>query len=287
MAIVWALVCGFIFGFADLLTRLGVRSGTPFTGATVTTLTIFVFFSIAVLARGLGAGPLWPAVGWFLLMGIASMGPGRILYYFSVRRIGVSRASVLLITAPLVGILFAVAFLGERPSWLVVAGAFCVVGGIMGVVTDRAGIRIALPDALLGLLPMVFLSLTPIFIRLGMQSLPDPFLGTMVSSLGALAFLWMTKPAIPPSDRWAADRPALRCFLLAGLLYGLAFFTFYKALGIETVSFVTPLVYTSPLFSILFSRLLFQQLEQVTWRLIAGAAVVFLGVALVSLSRGG
>lgn len=287
MAIVWALVCGFVFGFADVLTRLGVRSGTPFTGAAITTLIIFVFFLIAVLARGLGAGPLWPAVGWFFLMGVASMGPGRILYYFSVRRIGVSRASVLLIIAPLVGISFAVAFLGERPSWPVVVGAFCVVGGIMGVVTDRSGIRITLPDALLGLVPMVFLSLTPVFIRLGMQSLPDPFLGTMVSSLGALAFLWMTKPAIPPSDRWAADRPALRSFLLAGLLYGLAFFTFYKALGIETVSFVTPLVYTSPLFSILFSRLLFQQLEQVTWRLVAGAAVVFLGVALVSLSRGG
>ena len=35
------------------------------------------------------------------------------------------------------------------------------------------------------------------------------------------------------------------------------------------------------------ARLFFQDLEQVTWKLAAGGVVVFLGVAVISLSRGG
>ena len=59
------------------------------------------------------------------------------------------------------------------------------------------------------------------------------------------------------------------------------------ALGAGRVSFIAPLTFTSALFSILIARLFAQELERVTWRLAAGALVVFIGVYLVSLSKGG
>ncbi|MFQ5693719.1 MAG: DMT family transporter [Nitrospinota bacterium] len=287
MAIFWALFCGFSFGLGDTLTRLGVRSGTPFTGAVIISFTISLAFLFPAFGRLTGAELRWPAMAWFLLTGIAATGPGRILYYFSVRRIGVSRASILASFTPLAGMLIAVVFLGERPSAYVVIGAFLVVGGILGVITDRSGVRILPLAALLGLLPTLFFSLTPVFIRLGMQSLPDAILGTFVSSLGALAFVLSVQKVIPPGDRWSADRRAFLLFLGSGVCYTSAFFAFYKALGMETVSFVVPLVYTSPFFSISISRILFQHLERISWRLVAGAVAVFLGVVFVTLSRGG
>ncbi len=287
MVIFWGLLSGFTYGCGDVFTRLGVRSGTPFTGAVVTSASMAIFFLIAVFVRGVSPGPLWPAVGWFFLTGIAATGPGRMIYYFSFRRIGVSRASVLVIITPLVSMLIGVTFLGETPSWLLVVGAFFIVGGVMSVLTDRSTIRISLPAALLGLLPAFFFALTPVFIRLGMLALPDPILGGFITSVGALAFILAVQKPVPSADRWGLDRRAFWCFLFGGVFYMVSFFAFYQALGLETVSFVTPLVYTSPLFSLLIARLFIQKLEQVTWRLAVGAVVVFLGVILVSISQGG
>ena len=85
----------------------------------------------------------------FLLMGVAAIGPGRLLFYYSIRRIGVTRASVLVIITPLISMLTAVALLGERPSWRVVLGAVIIVGGLLSVVTDRGGILIDSRAALL------------------------------------------------------------------------------------------------------------------------------------------
>jgi len=205
MGLFWGLLCGFAFGCGDLLTRLGVRNGTPFTGAIINSGTTLIFFAVIVLVEGVQAGALWPAMGWFLLTGVVAIGPGRLLFYYSIRRIGVSRASVLVIITPLISMLTAVALLGERPSWRVVLGAVIIVGGLLSVVTDRGGILIDSRAALLGLLPTLFLSLTPFFIRLGMQSLPDPSLGTLLSSVGALTLLLMLQKAVPREDRWGAD----------------------------------------------------------------------------------
>ena len=287
MGLFWGLLCGFAFGCGDLLTRLGVRNGTPFTGAIINSGTTLIFFAVIVSVEGVQAGALWPAMGWFLLTGVVAIGPGRLLFYYSIRRIGVSRASVLVIITPLISMLTAVALLGERPSWRVVLGAVIIVGGLLSVVTDRGGILIDSRAALLGLLPTLFLSLTPFFIRLGMQSLPDPSLGTLLSSVGALTLLLMLQKAVPREDRWGADRRGFLKFLGAGVCYSVAFYAYHAALGSEIVSFVASLAFTSPLFAILIARLLFQRLEQITWRLAVGGAVVFIGVVLISISKGG
>ena len=64
--------------------------------------------------------------------------------------------------------------------------------------------------------------------------------------------------------------------------------TYYEALGRAEVSLVTPLVFTSPLLSVLIARLFLQNLERVTWRLIAGRGVaIFFGAVIVSLFHAG
>ncbi|MDP6088187.1 MAG: EamA family transporter, partial [Nitrospinota bacterium] len=159
--------------------------------------------------------------------------------------------------------------------------------GLLGLTIDKTSIRITPSVALLGLLPTVFFSIMPLFMRMGMRSLPNPVLGTFLAAVGALAALLAGQGFLPRADRWGVNRRAFGLLTAAGLCYTAAFFTFYEALGSETVSFVTPLVFTSPLFAMLISRLFFQDLEQVTWKLAVGGVVVFLGVVAISLSRGG
>ncbi len=285
--LLWGLFAGFLFGTGDVLTRLGIRTAGPYVAAVITSSVVFAAFAAAVCFRGLGAEQSWTAALWYLLMGICSTGPGRLLFYFSVRRIGVSRASVLVAFTPLFSILIAVVFLGERPSIFLLAGALLIVGGIMNVVMDRSKIRIHLRTALLGLLPALVYSTSPVFMRLGLLAQPDRILGNAISGLGALFFMFSMTPAIPRDNRWNVDRRAFPTFLAAGVFYSTAFFAYFSAMGASSVSFTTPLIYTMALFSALISRIFFQQLEQITWRLAISAVVVFVGIVLISISRGG
>jgi drug/metabolite transporter (DMT)-like permease len=241
----------------------------------------------AVWIRGMPSGELWPATGWFFLVGMAGLGPGRLLYYFSIRRLGVSRAAVLNSVTPFMGILLGVVFLGERPTWHVPAGALFIVGGVVGLLADRSATRISPIAAFYGFIPTVFFALIPIFMRVGIRTLPDPVFGTLISALAALLILLLGMFTVPRKSRWGGDLRGIGFFLLAGLGYASAFLTFYKALSLGTVSIVLPVIYTSPLFSVIIARVMLQKLEQVTWRLAVGAVIVFIGVVLVSLSRAG
>jgi drug/metabolite transporter (DMT)-like permease len=286
-ALLWGLLAGASFGVGDFSIRMGVRDGTPFTGAIIISATVIAVSGVAAGIHGLTAGPLWPAVGWFLLMGLAASGPGRIFFFYSLRRIGVSRATALILITPLFSLLYAVVFLGERPSWHIVLGLLFVISGVGAVVTDRSGFRMSPKAVLLGMTPALFLGGTLVFSRLGMQSLPDPTLGTIVTSVGSLLFLLGAQPLIPKQERWGTKRRGVAWFGLGGLCYCAAFFGYHTALGAGPVSFVAPLTFTSSLFSILVARLFAQELERVTWRLGVGAFTVFIGVYLVSLSKGG
>ena len=269
IALVWGISSGFLFGLADVFTRLGVRKSAPLVGAIIISSTVFILYGVTILLRGPGPAPDWTGAIWFFLAGACGTGPGRLLFHFSVQRIGVSRASVLLAGTPLISMLIAVVFLGERPGWTLVAGAVLIVLGIMNV---------------LSLIPAIFYSLSPVFSRLGILAIPDRLLGNTLTSLGVLVFLLATPLAVPRNNRWRLDPRGLWIFLVAGVIYALAFYAFYSAIALSSVSFTTPLIYTMGLFSALISRLLFQHLEQVTWRLALSAIIVFLGVFLVSRS---
>ena len=284
IALLWGISCGFLFGLADVFTRLGVRTSAPLVGAIIISSTVFILYGATILLRGPGPAPDWTGAIWFFLAGVCGTGPGRLLFHFSVQRIGVSRASVLLAGTPLISMLIAVVFLGERPGWTLVAGAVLIVLGIMNILSDRSGIRVGPRAAVLALIPAIFYSLSPVFSRLGILAIPDRLLGNTLTSLGVLVFLLATPPAVPRNNRWRLDPRGLWLFLVAGVIYALAFYAFYSAIALSSVSFTTPLIYTMGLFSALISRLLFQHLEQVTWRLALSAIIVFLGVFLVSRS---
>ena len=197
MGFYWAILCGFAFGFGDTLSRLAVRSGTPFTGAVISSSTMALSLLFPVLSQDLGGRPLWPGIGWFLVMGVAATAPGELLFYFSLRRIGVSRASILVTISPLLSMLFAVAFLGERPTGWVVLGAILIFVGVLSFTMEKTSIRITPATVLLGLLPTVFFSMMPLFTRLGLQSLPNPVLGTFLSAIGALVALLAVQGFLP------------------------------------------------------------------------------------------
>jgi uncharacterized membrane protein len=61
-------------------------------------------------------------------------------------------------------------------------------------------------------------------------------------------------------------------------------FFYYAALELAPVTFVVPIVSTSPIVVVVLSRLFLPRLERVTPRLVAAAGVVVIGVIAVALS---
>lgn len=96
--------------FTARITSISAPAMTLWKGAAagITNLTI------GVAAEGT---PTLSAVPWALLIGALSYGVSIVLYVVAARRIGATRAQVSFSTAPLWGVLAAVALLGEDWSW--------------------------------------------------------------------------------------------------------------------------------------------------------------------------
>ena len=77
----------------------------------------------------------------------------------------------------------------------------------------------------------------------------------------------------------------LRLFLPAGVFFGLSYAALFEAYYRSRVSVVAPLVATESLWGVVFSVMLLRRSELVGRWLVAGAALIVAGGALIGVSR--
>ena len=75
-------------------------------------------------------------------------------------------------------------------------------------------------------------------------------------------------------------RPGLLWFVAAGIMHGIAVWGMNAALATTPVGVVVPLVSTTPLFTLVFSLILFRR-EIITWRQVAMVFIILLGFVLI------
>ena len=78
----------------------------------------------------------------------------------------------------------------------------------------------------------------------------------------------------------------LAYFAAAGLMENIAVFLNLVALGMGTVSVVTPLYGTSPIFTLLLSFFFLRGIERLTGRVVAGTVLIVLGIYLLTALAG-
>ena len=97
---------------------------------------LFIAAAFAGPATGLYAAPILPqsAIGWFGLVATGiSFSLGYLLFFSGAKLVGITRASILSLSEPLITILFAMVMLGEfltATQWL---GVAMVIGSLIGV----------------------------------------------------------------------------------------------------------------------------------------------------------
>ena len=138
LAIVFAILASVGFGMNAVFARLGLRGVKSSVGTAVSMLSSLVLSAVIAFALELdGLLSLSPKIFlWAALIGILNFPLGRFFNYISVNRVGASRATAVIASTPLFALLFAVAFLGERPSALVIVGTFAVIAGLVLVVSE-------------------------------------------------------------------------------------------------------------------------------------------------------
>ena len=249
-------------------------------GTMATAGTALVVALVAAVAeapsRGAHLSAAWP----FLLAGLLSPGAAQILVTIAIRESGASRVSMIFGTAPLVSVTIALLVLSEPASAPLIVGAVLIVAG--GVELTRERDRPAHLNRL-GLL-YAFGGATLFAIRdnlvrhlaVGRTAVP-PGVAATAALLGGtvLIALWAREGV---GRRW------LR-FVPAGLLFGASYVSLFEAYYRGRVTIVAPLLAVESLVGVALSALLLRDSELVGKRLLAGAALIVAGGALIGAFR--
>lgn len=124
------------WGTDAVLARRGLRQIPPALGTFLSLCAGLAGCLVALLLLDPGGPARYPVAGfaWFGLVGLINFLVGRQCNYNATKRLGAARSVSIFATSPLVSILLAVLFTGERASPLLLLGVVLIVAGVVLVV---------------------------------------------------------------------------------------------------------------------------------------------------------
>lgn len=197
---IYIILAGILWGtsgiFVHYLAPFGFSSlhMTFFRGiVSLISMVIFVFFKDKSLFKIKLRDLVIFAVSGLAFFGTASC------YYFSMQATSVSTAVVLMYTAPVLVMIFSVAFLGEKLTAIKAISVICMFVGCGLVSGIIGGLKIDLFGIAIGLLSGISYSAYNIFTKIGMRRGGNPLSATLYCFLFSttIAFLSCEPFAIP------------------------------------------------------------------------------------------
>jgi len=291
--IIFAVAAGVIFSFSGILVRLGVIKGDPAVG---TAVSVFIGTIVLFLAN-LFTGQLtaitslsFTSILYLAAAGLINFYFGRLLYFTSVKMIGVARAQPLLSGNIVYVVILGVVFLGESLRTTEVIGVTLMMLGtiivsISSLAEAKRNGQISFSKGVgLALVASVFRAVAPILIALGLTSGTSPILGALVAYLFAAAgwsSILLSKKKLLAI---LTDHRSFKIFALQGTLVGLAQIFRFLSIGLGTVIVVTP-VFTSvsPVLIVLMAHVLLQKIEHVNLNVWVSVFLVFGGTILTTM----
>lgn len=286
-----ALVPAVLWGFSPILSKRGMAGGGSSLQASLTVVTVDSALYWVALVVIVGTDPLaglgsWP-IGLFLGAGVVGTALGRLATFTGVDRVGASINSAGISTRPLFATLLALAWLGEPVSVLTGLGVIVLVAGLVVLTLskggDLAGWRPR--DLIFPLAAAATFGIGNVIRRFGLTTTDATVLQAVaLNEIGALAGLALFAVVAGRGDVLRAPRATYRYFAGSGFLTAIALLALFAALDQGRVAVVDPLAGTAPLFTTIFAALLLGDLERVTKGVVAGAGLIVLGAALITLA---
>lgn len=279
-----SLFTAFCYGLSAVLTRKGMRGSNPMTGTIIASLVQFLMLS-AILLISPPSQLIWTGIGFFVASGLLASALGRLCNYMSIDRLGVPFSASIIGSSPLFSLLFAFLLVGEKITFPVIFGTILVVIGIVLTSTGNSdgGFRLRASHLNLPILAAAFYGASSAVRKIGLNILPEPALGAMVGAAASLVVFSGYLAATHGISSVKLSRGSLIYFIASGFIISLGWLSMFTALMMGQVSIVSTLIGANPLFSLLFSWLIFRSSENFGLRVVAGCLTIVSGVSIITL----
>ena len=283
----YALIAGLFWGTSPVLVKRGlvnsnVSAATLYQQAAI----LFSLILFTLFEGNLFSGRIsQTAVLVFAATGVVGAYLGRTLFVKSVAQIGASRAQSLNNSSPLITVLMAALFLGERVTPGIVAGVVLIVSGVLFITKvapqghDNAVERTL---TLTSIAATLCYGIVPVMKKLGTDAGGSPVLGALVMHATGLALLLTLGSLLKINLKWQkVPAPSCFCFVVAGVLQAIGSILTLKALIYAPASVVAPIWNAQPIVSFFLARLLLKGIEVVSIRDGVAAFMVVAGVIVL------
>jgi DME family drug/metabolite transporter len=284
LAQVIALCAAIAYALSFIFAKRGMRHSTPITITFVSLLLqTTVLFTIAFAITDIPEIPTF-IFAIFVIAGVLQA-VVRQLTYIGIEKIGAARSGPIRASVPLWSATLAIIFLGERMTTAIALGTLLIFAGIV-LISWRAdeGIKDFRPWYVIApLLAAILGGVVYPLRRYALRFSDEPiYFGAIVGVVGLLCTsLYLAVPAA--QERLVWHRRSIGYFIAGGGFESLGLLLVLYALTYGPVIVVTPITATLPLWVVLGSKFFLHDLEKVTPRIIAGAALVVAGTSAITL----
>ena len=282
---VLALGAALFSASATILIRQGLRKSDPYTGFWINLIVGVAGLWIAVFVTG-GVGAVSTrGLLIFALAGLIGTVGGRLLRFLAIEKVGASVSAAVGNLQPMIASGLAILLLGEHVTLPILAGTIVIVIGtaLLSTSGGRAGFRashIALP-----LLSATCFGIVQILRKAGLAHM-GPVVGTAVNLTTALIAFSALMLATGQRGILACRGRTLAYFIAAGVTENAGVFITIIALSLGTVSVVTPLTASAPIFVLLLSPFFLRGLEILNARVVVGTLLIVVGIAVITALSG-
>lgn len=288
LGIAYALAAGILWGISPLLLKRSLKY-TDVSTATLVEQHVSVFMLVGLAVQSgeifqldFGSRAFWA----FFLAGAVGASFGKVFYYKGIDKIGASKATSIKNSSPLLTAVLAVLIIGEQMTWYIAAGVALIVFGIAVLTQTKEGGGSSVEKFQYFLFPIVSalcFGVNPIFKKIGINAANLPILGTMVTQVSALLFMFLFARVIGLQIKLQRVHPkALALSTLSGITEGLGSLCTFYALLYGPAAMLSPIWRISPLVTFALAHFTLRGVEVVTLRDGVAASLIVIGVFVLS-----
>ena len=175
---VWvALSAALLYAVSNTTARSALRTASPITASLMLIWIQWILFGLLLVPAGGFSNINVAGLLLFCAAGLTSPLLFMVFFFTGIQRIGAARAATIKAAAPIYTVIFAVAFLGERPTALRYLGIAAVMAGVLSLVwetadkKDRVGRR---SDYVFPLLAGVCAGVSAVLYKAGLSRMDTP-----------------------------------------------------------------------------------------------------------------
>jgi uncharacterized membrane protein len=281
-----ALLASISFALFAVYGWLGLRYSTPLTATIVSLAARTATLGAAVILTGGIPRYAQLALMIFVFLGVLQSAIS-LLTFVGLQKVGTSRSQPLRNSYPLWSAAIAITFMDEQAGLAVLSGTLLIVAGVVLISwkpdTIPSNYRWwhVLYSLAAGFLAGVAFPLR----RYGLTLTNEPVFFSaviaVVSLLGAMPFTLRGR-----TDQRLVWHPrGIMHFFCSGFFEALGALLTLVALTVGQVVVVSPIVATTPLFSLIISLIFFRSKEQITGKTIFGTIAVVVGTMAIALGK--